>query len=126
MKVWLAAMAGLILFIGLAIFVQHGIQNTSKQFEQELDKVNITLAMRQRQPTITKLEAIEKKWQKTKLLWAMLIIHREIDSIDEAIIRTVKFTQSGQYQEAQVELSILKHYINHIPERERFSLVNIF
>jgi hypothetical protein len=67
----------------------------------------------------------KKEWQKTKLLWAMLIIHREIDSIDEALIRSMKATQSKNYSEALIELNILKHYFKHIPEREKFSLVNI-
>ncbi|HBE77326.1 MAG TPA: hypothetical protein DDW65_06030, partial [Firmicutes bacterium] len=34
--------------------------------------------------------------------------------------------QSKNYSEALMELDTLRHFIQHIPERERFNLVNIF
>jgi hypothetical protein len=126
MKAWLISLAGLVLFLSLAIFLQFEIQNTSEQFEREIKKANIVLNRQQWNQTLKVLNHVNTKWQKTKAFWGMLIIHREIDSIDEALIRTIQFTQSRNYPEAYVELGILSHYIKHIPEREKFNLVNIF
>jgi Domain of unknown function (DUF4363) len=125
MKTWLIAMAGLILFIGLAISLQHNIQNTSGQLNQTLEKVAISLTHYQWDQTLKKLHVIDHRWQKIKPLWAMLLHHSEIDSIDQALIRTIKATQTKNYSEAQMELGSLQHFVRHIPERERFNLVNI-
>ena len=126
MKVWITAMAGLVLFIGLAICVQNQIQNTSDLFGHEIAKIATIVEHRQWNPALKKLTLFQQKWGRIKPFWAMLIIHREMDSIDEALIRATKAVQTKSYSEAQMELGSLGHYIQHIPERERFSLVNIF
>jgi hypothetical protein len=126
MKAWLIAMAGLVLFIGLALLIQYHIQATADQFEYSIQKATTTLNQHQWQSTSAIIQQIKTRWQKTKLLWAMLIIHREIDSIDQALIRSAKAVQSKNYSEALIELGSLRHSIQHIPEREKFSLMNIF
>jgi hypothetical protein len=126
MKVWISAMIGLALFIGLGIYVQIRLEKTSLNFTKETKELDTVLKDQQWQPALKKLTQFENKWKKTKPFWAMLIIHREMDSIDEALIRTKKAIQSKNASEAQMELGSLEHYIQHIPERERFSLVNIF
>jgi hypothetical protein len=126
MKTWLIAIAGMVLFIGMALQLQYHIQTTADQFEHSIQQATTTLNQHQWRPTSIKISQIKTRWQKTKLLWAMLIIHREIDSIDQALIRSAKAVQSKNYSEALMELDTLRHFIQHIPERERFNLVNIF
>jgi hypothetical protein len=125
MKTWVITMAGLILFIGLAVLVQNNIQNTSEQLDQTLEKVTISLTQQHWEQTLKRLQVIQHRWQKIKPLWAMMLHHSEIDSIDQALIRTMKATQSKNYSEAQMELGSLQHFIRHIPEREQFNLVNV-
>ncbi len=126
MKVWVIAMIGLILFIGLGIYTQNQLVKTSLHFTKEIKKIDVLIEQQQWKPASKKLFVFQNQWKKTKPFWAMLIIHREMDSIDEALVRTKKAVQSKNASEAQMELGSLKHYIQHIPERERFSLVNIF
>ena len=126
MIVWVVAMIGLILFISLGIYTQNQLVKTSLHFTKEIEKIDALIEQQQWKAALRKLIVFQNQWKKTKPFWAMLIIHREIDSIDEALIRTKKAVQSKKTSETQMELSSLKHYIQHIPERERFSLVNIF
>lgn len=126
MKVWVIAMVGLILFISLGIYTQKQLIKTSQHFTKEIKNINALIEQQQWKPAAKKLIVFQNQWKKTKPFWAMLIIHREMDSIDEALIRTKKAVQSKNSSAAQMELGSLKHYIQHIPERERFSLVNIF
>jgi DNA-directed RNA polymerase specialized sigma subunit len=125
MRTWLISVAGLIIFIGLALFVQHQIQNTSKQIDQAIKRIDVSLTHKHWDQALEKLQNIERRWKKTKSLWAMLLNHHEIDSIDQALVRTMKATQSKNYSEAQMELGSLQHFIRHIPEREKFNLVNV-
>ncbi len=126
MKVWVIAMVGLILFISLGIYTQKQLAKTAQHFTREIKNIEALIEQQQWKPAAKKLIAFQNQWKKAKPFWAMLIIHREMDSIDEALIRTKKAVQSKNSSEAQMELGSLKHYIQHIPERERFSLVNIF
>ncbi|HBF37527.1 MAG TPA: hypothetical protein DDW50_09430 [Firmicutes bacterium] len=125
MKVWITAMAGLVLFVGLAIYIQNQIQTTSDRFDHEIAKLSVIVDYQQWDSALKKLTVFQQKWGRVKPFWAMLIIHREMDSIDEALVRTVKAIQTKNYSETQMELGSLEHYIQHIPERERFNWVNI-
>ncbi len=126
MKVWVIAMVGLILFISLGIYTQTRLTKTAQHFTREIKYIDALIEQQQWKRAAKKLILFQNQWKKIKPFWAMLIIHREMDSIDEALIRTEKAVQSKKSSEAQMELGSLKHYIQHIPERERFSLVNIF
>lgn len=126
MKVWVIAMVGLILFISLGIYTQKQLAKTSQHFTKEIKNIDALIEQQRWNPASKKLIVFQNQWKKVKPFWAMLIIHREMDSIDEALIRTEKAVQSKKSSEARMELGSLKHYIQHIPERERFSLVNIF
>jgi hypothetical protein len=125
MKTWLIAITGLIIFVGLAVFVQYRIEDTSKHLDYDINKVNFDLTKQHWDQTLKELQTIKEKWQRTKPLWAMLLHHNEIDSIDQALIRALIAIQCKDYSEAQIELGSLQHFIQHIPEHEKFSLVNI-
>lgn len=72
------------------------------------------------------LEEFNKNWDKTKYYWAMLVDHFEIDNIDDSFTKTQKYVESKDYSSSLAELEALKYYIMHIPEKEGFTLENIF
>ncbi len=126
MKAWLLSICGLIIFIILSSLVQFRIQDNSKRFDKEIAKIEDNLVKKNWQKTYTKLYVLKTKWEKTKPLWAMLLHHQEIDSIDQSLIRSLRAIKSKNFTQSQIELGSLQHYIQHIPEREKFSLVNVF
>lgn len=67
----------------------------------------------------------EEQWKKTKYGWAMLLDHFEIDNIDDSFTKSKKYIESQDFSSALAELETLKHYIEHIPTKESFSLENI-
>lgn len=72
------------------------------------------------------LENFNKNWDSTKYYWAMLVDHFEIDNIDDCFTKTKKYVESKDYSSSLAELEALKYYIKHIPEKEDFTLENIF
>ncbi len=72
------------------------------------------------------LDSFEEKWSKTKGYWATLIDHIEIDNIQGSYTKSKKYIEAKEYPSATAELESLKELIQHIPEKERFTLENIF
>ncbi len=71
------------------------------------------------------LRDFEKKWDKTKYFWAMLVDHFEIDNIDDAFNKSKKFVETQDESSALAELEALRHYILHIPRKEGFTMENV-
>lgn len=71
------------------------------------------------------LGSFEQNWEKTKVGWAVLLDHFEIDNIDNSLSKSQKYIESRDPSLALAELEALRQYILHIPEKEGFSLENI-
>lgn len=125
MKTWIFTMLGLIIFIILSLVNQLFLEKNTRQLAIGLQQVEKAIESKQWHLTGQRLNSIQKKWRKIKPVWSLLLHHQEIDAIDQSLIRTRRAVQSHDYSSAQIEEGSLVEYIEHIPKREEFSLVNI-
>lgn len=126
MKVWLISLGCLFSFLVVGYLVQSSLDRTADRLNQQLDVVEAKLIARDWDQSLRELDRLRKVWDEVKPYWAVLINHKEMDLIEEALIKTIKAISSESYADARIHLGLLRGFIKHIPERERFSLVNIF
>lgn len=72
------------------------------------------------------MEDIQKRWKKTESIWALLTDHIEIDNIEMSMIKSSEYITARSPALSLAELSNLKYMLEHIYEKETFSLENIF
>jgi hypothetical protein len=72
------------------------------------------------------VEQVGEKWNRHKGWWPMVIDHQEIDNIDMALARIRQYIGMQDGVMAAGELAVLKQMLEHIPEKERVNLKNIF
>jgi HAMP domain-containing protein len=125
LKTWLFSIVGLIVFIGLSLFNQISLERNTGKLGEKLQMVEKAIETGNWPKASQELEAVQKNWQKIKPVWSLLLHHREIDAIEQALIRTKRSIQAQDETAARVEQGSLGEYIEHIPKREKFSLVNI-
>jgi hypothetical protein len=125
MKVWLIAVGGLVIFILVTIIVQHQIQTTTEQLGQYIARADVALDQRNWPEGQKEIKSLKSSWRKTKAVWTLFLHHFEIDSIDQALTRTLRAIKSRDYAETQIELGDLKQLLEHIPELEKVSWVNV-
>lgn len=125
MKVWLFTISGLVIFIILGLINQLFLEKNTHQLATRLQQVEKAIENKKWHQAIQGLNSLQKKWHKIKPVWSLLLNHREIDSIDQSLIRTRRAVQSHDDSNAWIEQGSLIEYIEHIPKREEFSLVNI-
>lgn len=96
------------------------------KLEMSVNSASIAVTDKQWTSAQKQLEDFEKIWEKTKYFWAMLLDHFEIDNIDDSFNKSKKYVESQDFSSALAELEALKHYILHIPQKEGFTMENIF
>ena len=126
MKVWLLTLGCLISFLFGSYLVQSWLERTADQFNQQLDEVELNLNAGDWDQSLLSLKKVRKNWEKVKPYWAILTNHKEIDLIEESLIKTLRAASCKSSTDALINLSILRHSIKHIPEKERLSLENVF
>jgi hypothetical protein len=125
MKTWLFALFGFTLLILLGLFSYHYLQQSSSRLRLQINQVDRMVLTQQWKTAEQQLAALNQLWQHTEPIWAVLIHHQEIDNIENALTRLCKAILSHDYPSSQMSSGELRHFLQHIPQREKFTLVNI-
>lgn len=126
-------MRPLIIIIVLALLVVTGgcltlnaLNSESQRLSSNLEELEQHIEKQNWNEASKKLQEFREKWDKVSTLWTMLIDHYEIDNIELILSRLVSYAKNHDKVEALSEMSSLKTLIKHIPDKESFSLKNIF
>jgi hypothetical protein len=126
MKTWLVCLFVMAALIGFGLRAQNGMEHQSANLIKALDQVQNRINSRQWLEATENLGQLVRKWDDTKPVWALFIHHQEIDMIDSAIIRLLRSVKSESFTDSQTASGELRHFLQHIPVREKFSLINIW
>jgi len=72
------------------------------------------------------LEDIKSTWNSTKTVWTILLNHKEIDNIDITVVKLEQYINTGEVGLSLAEAASLKFLFQHIRDKERPTLKNIF
>lgn len=116
--------------IGGGIFTNKYINNTADEITEKLKKLkdDTIIAKDTENRTYIKeeIENIDKQWKKTSNIWSTIVIHQEIDNIENAMIKAKSSIENGNLEDALQEIETTLFFINHVKDREKISLKNIF
>lgn len=72
------------------------------------------------------MENVEQKWETTNKIWSVIVVHQEIDNIEQALTRAKSNINDGELEDALQEIETAIFFSKHVKEREKLSLKNIF
>ena len=118
----------LVIIIGGDILENKYLKNSSQYLIEQLNNLKDKIKDESHNFKELKKEAnkIYKEWKKTDGKWAMLILHSELDLIETSLIKMKTQITENNLDIALEELETSIFLINHISEKERFCLKNVF
>ena len=118
----------LIIIISGNIFINKYLTNSSSSLIDDLE--DLKEKINNNPSDINKLSdianSIYKKWKKTGQKWAIIVLHQELDAIETSLIKMKTEIKEDNLDITQEELETSIFLINHIREKERFCIKNIF
>lgn len=117
----------IIIFSG-AIYTQKVLGNDSERLVSKLEdlKTHIEDKDEEQEKLEEKTDEIYGEWKKANEKWSMLIVHDEIDLIENALISMKAKIKTGNLDESMEDLDTSIFLLKHITEKEKTSLKNIF
>lgn len=119
----------ILIFIGSYIS-QNYIRITSDQLISQIDELKEELQKsietRDNKKSAELAENIINKWDEIEEKWSILVLHNELDNIELALIGMKSHIETEQYADGMKELEKSKFLLEHITQREKFSLKNVF
>ena len=72
------------------------------------------------------MEIVGQKWENTSRICSIIVVHQEIDNIEQALTRGKPSINYGILEDALQEIETAIFFSEHVKEREKLSLKNIF
>lgn len=128
MKEMIIIISILIIIFTCSIVTQRYLNRTSDLLVDDLKEIkkNIENNDFNEKELAKKTEEMYEKWEKTNAKWSIIILHDEIDLIETSLIKMKAFIKTGEIEECMAELDTSIFLLNHIKEKEKTSLKNIF
>jgi len=126
LKIPLIMVAITIIFIGFAVWTQHSLAASAEKLEQRLNSLESAIKDDNWEMANDQLESFNQLWRKTKNSWQIFINHEEIDNIDATLAKIKQLVSLKAKADSLSEISALRLFIIHIPQKESLCLVNIF
>ena len=117
----------LIIILG-TLYINTYLKNTTQKLVSSLEelKENIEKNKDSQEEIENKMEQIYNDWSKINSTWSNIILHEEIDAIETALIKTKSKIKIGKLDESLEDIETTIFLINHIKEKEKTNLKNIF
>ena len=116
-----------IIFAG-SIITQMYLNKTSALLIDKLENIKSDIENEKfdREKVSKKAEEMYSEWEKINEKWSVIILHDEIDLIETALIKMKAEIKSGEIEDSMAEIDTSIFLLNHIKEKEKTSLKNIF
>ena len=130
MKEFIIIIIILIIIIGGAIYIQKYLDRTSGELISDLKYLKkMMLETKQtddRENIKKKVNEIYNKWNEVEKGWSIIVLHSELDLIETSFIKMKSGIEEGEINRGLEELETSIFLIDHISQKEKFCLKNIF
>ena len=130
MKETLIIIAIIVIILGGDFFIKKHLSKTTGELVGNLKELREkTIALKQNEDTSElkeEMKDVESKWKKISNIWSIIIMHQEIDNIEQALIRAKSNIEEGEPEDALPEIETAIFFAEHINEQEQLKLKNIF
>lgn len=130
MKEFITILVILILIFGGAYLTSKYLNSTVDElikdidgFESDVIKAKTT---ENRDEMVKQAKLIKEKWEEIEQGWGIIVLHNELDNIKSSICKLSSNAEYGEFADCLEETQKLRFFIEHIKEKEEFSLINIF
>ncbi len=126
MKEILVVFLVLIIIITGGIWSQIYLNNTSSELVNNLDSIKKLLEKEDYTSLAIENNKLYSKWKDKERKWSIIVLHEELDLIEQSLIETKVSIEEHNKDDAMVAIEKSIFLIKHIPEKESIRIKNIF
>lgn len=123
---WIIVISVVIVITVSGITAQRYLDRSSAELAEHLEKVGRALDEENWEEGHQAFIAFEKRWDKTRLKWALFTDHLELDNLEMKLARLREHLHTGDRESGRADYGEALMLLKHIPERMRLTLSNTF
>ena len=118
----------LIIIFSASLYIQNFLKDTSMPLVSKLEDIKneVQNGNIEDKEVKEKSEEVYKEWEDISEKWAIVVLHDEMDLIEMSLIKMQANVEMGNAVDSIQELETSIFLLEHIEEKEKTSLKNIF
>ena len=121
----------IVCIIVITIFVTDFItQNFTKEniklIEDKLNVMKESINNNETQNLNNQIKELEDKWAQIDNKMSFYIEHNELEKVNSSLVKFKSYIELEDYQEAITELEECKYILEHIKDKQRMQIINLF
>lgn len=118
----------LIIIFSASLYIQNFLKDTSMPLVSKLEEIKneVQNGNIEDKEVKEKSEEVYKEWEDISEKWAIVVLHDEMDLIEMSLIKMQANVEMGNAVDSIQELETSIFLLEHIEEKEKTSLKNIF
>lgn len=116
----------LIIIIGGAIYTNNYLYNSSQKLVGMLENLKQQVKENNTENLKQEVDKVYNEWQEIEEKWAIIVLHSELDLIETSFVRMKAQIETEELTKSIEEIDASIFLLNHISEKEKFHLKNIF
>ena len=117
------------IILGGAIWAKKQISYGNEKLISKLEELKKDMKTKEGEniweKTKRKSEEIYREWGDISKTWSVIVLHEELDLIENSLIRMNSNVEMKEFKRAEEELDISIFLLDHILEKEKLSIKNI-
>ena len=111
-----------------SIYICNYLRNTSKPIVDDLEELEYIIMKEDisKEELIKRADNIKQKWNDINRKWSNIVLHQEIDAIETSLLKIKAKIEVGEKEEGIEDIKTAIFLLNHISEKEKLSIKNIF
>ena len=105
---------------------QNFTKESIKSIEDNLNIIKESINNNESQNLNNQIKELEDKWAQIDNKMSFYIEHNELEKVNSSLVRFKSYIELEDYQEAITELEECKYILEHIKDKQRMQIINLF
>lgn len=116
----------IIIIFATDILTQNFTKKSISLINEKLDNIKTTIINNETNDLNSEIKNLDENWTDINNKMSFYIEHDELEKVNTSLVKIKSYIEFEEYSEAVPELGECKYILDHIKEKQRLKIINLF
>ena len=116
----------IIIILATDILTQNFTKNSISLINEKLDNIKTSVINNETNDLNSEIKNLDENWTDINNKMSFYIEHDELEKVNTSLVKIKSYIEFEEYSEAVPELEECKYILDHIKEKQRLKIINLF
>ena len=116
----------IIIIFATDILTQNFTKKSISLINEKLDNIKTTIINNETNDLNSEIKNLDENWTDINNKMSFYIEHDELEKVNTSLVKIKSYIEFEEYSEAVPELEECKYILDHIKEKQRLKIINLF